>query len=424
MELKIGEKIRGKRKEKGMTLKDLAGEKVTASQISAVEKGKCNPSIGLLKYIAEKLEVNIDYFTLTTEERFRRSFDEIEKKARAMLNKGEFEEACKCFDEAENMLPFIADNQKGFYNFVKGELVYRKRLYDDAFEYYLRSLTCYMKSKDTLETGKLYLRMGDCLFATKKYDLALGYYLTAHNSKIKNEYIYIYSACKAALCSIFLDRYDNAAAFADKMKEYFRDCEWEYKDRFLPTLSLIEGLISRKQSRYEYSINKFNEAFCRYNNINNSDGMGITKNFEALCFWDIGDNDKAIECLKEAIAYKSINGESSLVDSYINLANIYKEIGDKDKYLEIINETEEKMLELNFVPGIIKVFFKKFDYFVELEDFDRAEIFAFIALDYIQKSKDYHREYDLYMKMSEMYEKMSDNKNLVDYIYKAKALNI
>ena len=43
--LSLGEKIKRRRKELNMTLKDLAGDRITPGQISLVESGKSNPSM-------------------------------------------------------------------------------------------------------------------------------------------------------------------------------------------------------------------------------------------------------------------------------------------------------------------------------------------------------------------------------------------
>lgn len=66
--LSIGEKIKKKRKKLGMTLKDLAGNRVTTGQISLIESGKSNPSMDLLEYLAKNLETSVEYL-LESEQR-------------------------------------------------------------------------------------------------------------------------------------------------------------------------------------------------------------------------------------------------------------------------------------------------------------------------------------------------------------------
>ena len=59
--LTLGEKIKRRRKELEMTLKDLAGDRITPGQISLVESGRSNPSMDLLEYLANSLQTSVEY---------------------------------------------------------------------------------------------------------------------------------------------------------------------------------------------------------------------------------------------------------------------------------------------------------------------------------------------------------------------------
>jgi len=59
--LSLGEKIKRKRKELKMTLKDLAKDRITPGQISLVESGRSNPSMDLLEYLASSLNTTVEY---------------------------------------------------------------------------------------------------------------------------------------------------------------------------------------------------------------------------------------------------------------------------------------------------------------------------------------------------------------------------
>ena len=59
--LTLGEKIKRRRKELEMTLKDLAGDRITPGQISLVESGRSNPSMDLLEYLANALQTSVEY---------------------------------------------------------------------------------------------------------------------------------------------------------------------------------------------------------------------------------------------------------------------------------------------------------------------------------------------------------------------------
>ncbi|MBP3919015.1 MAG: helix-turn-helix transcriptional regulator [Clostridia bacterium] len=57
----LGEKIRRRRKQLGMTQADLSGDYITRNMISRMETGDINPSLETLRYLAEKLEVPCGY---------------------------------------------------------------------------------------------------------------------------------------------------------------------------------------------------------------------------------------------------------------------------------------------------------------------------------------------------------------------------
>ena len=72
--LSLGEKIKKLRKEKNMTLKELAGDRITAAQISHIERDKSHTSSELLEYLAKQLDVSVDYLLETKEMQSKAKF--------------------------------------------------------------------------------------------------------------------------------------------------------------------------------------------------------------------------------------------------------------------------------------------------------------------------------------------------------------
>ncbi len=64
----IGEKIKEQRLKKGLTQRELAGEKITRNMLSLIESGNASPSIPTLVYISERLGIPIAYFFSATDE--------------------------------------------------------------------------------------------------------------------------------------------------------------------------------------------------------------------------------------------------------------------------------------------------------------------------------------------------------------------
>jgi HTH-type transcriptional regulator, quorum sensing regulator NprR len=57
----VGLRIREARTDKGMSQKDLVGERFSKSYISSIERGKITPSLKALEYIARRLELSVAY---------------------------------------------------------------------------------------------------------------------------------------------------------------------------------------------------------------------------------------------------------------------------------------------------------------------------------------------------------------------------
>ncbi|WP_249175743.1 helix-turn-helix domain-containing protein, partial [Clostridium tyrobutyricum] len=59
--LSIGEKIRRIRIYKGLTLKDLCSNRISISKMSCIENEKIKPDDSILKFIADKFDVDVEY---------------------------------------------------------------------------------------------------------------------------------------------------------------------------------------------------------------------------------------------------------------------------------------------------------------------------------------------------------------------------
>lgn len=84
----LGERIRKLRKQKKLTLEELAGTKLTKGMLSLIENNKANPSMESLTYIAERLEIELSQ----------------------LLNEVNFEELQDILDQAEKI--YVIDREE------------------------------------------------------------------------------------------------------------------------------------------------------------------------------------------------------------------------------------------------------------------------------------------------------------------------
>ena len=57
--MKIGEKIREARIERGLTQSEVAADKITRNMLSAIESGKASPSLDTLLHISSRLDIPV-----------------------------------------------------------------------------------------------------------------------------------------------------------------------------------------------------------------------------------------------------------------------------------------------------------------------------------------------------------------------------
>lgn len=424
MELKLGEKVRLRRKQLGLTLKELAGDKVTAAQISAIEKGKCNPSQGLLIYISEMLKVEPEYFMLTEDERNRRKFETIKEESQEYYKKGDFKTARECMEKAKEILPSLTDGQKGFYYGLIGNCMYESGDYKNAFVTYLKSITYNNKVKGIKEILDIYFRTGSCLAETGDLSAAMGFYkiVVSYGDKSENKNIMRRALHNMALCCTSMNRHEEAVHYIGQLEELVEGDDEKAVSVYNQGINMLKGIISCNKKNYEDGLKYFDEALNIYRSNNDAFGLGRALNNYGMCLVNLGRTQEAQDYFKRAIEYKRQIDDSSLVASYINVADIYEKQGEWGKALETIDSAEEYILAKDISQQAGVVLMMKFRCLFELGDYDKAEIFAFLALDCIQKTHNIKEEAKLYLLISKMYEKMGDEKNALTYLSKVSKL--
>ncbi len=96
----LGERIRARRKELGLTQSQLGGTDLTKGFISLVEKGRAKPSIDTLILIAQRLQKPVAFFLDEGTALSQKTQRVVMQSAWAFLKRGEFTRAAEAFTEA------------------------------------------------------------------------------------------------------------------------------------------------------------------------------------------------------------------------------------------------------------------------------------------------------------------------------------
>ncbi|PKK39415.1 Xre family DNA-binding domain and TPR-repeat-containing protein [Clostridiaceae bacterium JG1575] len=176
--LSLGEKIKKRRKELNMTLKELGGGRVTAGQISLVESGKSNPSMDLLKHIAETLDVPIDYLMETEYSQADRRFRYYSDIILTALGLGDLDLAQRSLEHAQKVFDEQRIQRHGIALSYLWGVYYHKKGNDEEALRRLFYATVNDQHFEFDECWQIYLLAGDILTQKGQFEGAMTYYRT------------------------------------------------------------------------------------------------------------------------------------------------------------------------------------------------------------------------------------------------------
>lgn len=99
MGMELGERIKSRRRDLGMTQEMLAGEQITRNMLCQIEKGKAVPSLPTLVYLAERLRMPVGYFFCREEEEFFYRKQKVFPHLLALYHAGSYTECLRTFEK-------------------------------------------------------------------------------------------------------------------------------------------------------------------------------------------------------------------------------------------------------------------------------------------------------------------------------------
>ena len=108
--MNIGEKIKKIRKEKKITQKALAGQRITRNMLSSIERGAANPSLETMEYIAAKLGTPLPYFFSDGDDLFLFEKEKSIKRIREALAAKSYKhciEICERLSDTDDEISYI-----------------------------------------------------------------------------------------------------------------------------------------------------------------------------------------------------------------------------------------------------------------------------------------------------------------------------
>ena len=174
--LSLGEKIKRRRKQLNMTLKDLAKDRITPGQISLVESGRSNPSMDLLEYLAENLNTTVEYLMESEESQAEKITMYYEQLAESFILSHDFETAEDYLEKAsEYANKYELEFSKGKLLYLKGIILEENKDLEVAQQNYLSANVIFVKNNKYENVIDTFLRLTKISIKAKAYHSANSY---------------------------------------------------------------------------------------------------------------------------------------------------------------------------------------------------------------------------------------------------------
>lgn len=357
--LALGEKIKRKRKELDMTLKDLAGDRITPGQISLVESGRSNPSMDLLEYLAGALQTSVEYLMESEETQAEKISIYYEQVAESYILSGDYITGEKYI---ENALYYV---EKYNLEYRKAKILYlRAQIYmakDEltlAQQFFLSSNVIFIKNNNYEEIINTFLNLGKITLMLKAYHSANSYLRQAEKVYLDNSIgndsllgeIYYYMARSYFKTEDIGKAIDYSFLAKSKFEQVHN------REEYAKTLLLISEEYNKKgdlTNAIKYS-QKTLEVYKELDELNNI--SEIENNLGKLFyeFENIEESFKHYEISKDIRIrrkdYKIIDTLINICENYIKLKNISKCEEVLEEIASYIEEEDmEKLIDLNIL---------------------------------------------------------------------------
>lgn len=386
--LSLGEKIKRRRKELDMTLKDLAGDRITPGQISLVESGKSNPSMDLLEYLADSLNISIEYLMESEETQAEKICTYFENIAESHilnneLNLGE--------QYIENAL-FYAEKyglefRKARNIYLRGKIYTLKGDLGLAQQFFLSANVIFIKENRFEEIISTFLKLGTITFAMQAYHSACSYFHQAEkvyeDSEIGNDFIIGQIYYYIASTYYKLEQLDKAINYS-----YLANSKFEKinnKKEYAKSLLLLSQEYSKK-GEMDTAIKYSQQTLKLFKEIDDYVYIAEIENNLGKLFAEFDNIEESFVHLNKAKKLRMKNKDINYIETLINICENYIKIKDISSAKEILKEIMDNKENGNELT-LYNYYLLKYRIDMIEENKQEAENTLMVALDYARATE-------------------------------------
>lgn len=358
--LTLGEKIKRRRKELEMTLKDLAGDRITPGQISLVESGRSNPSMDLLEYLSNSLQTSVEYLMESEETQAEKICVYYEQMAETYILNSDYVTAEKYI---ENAL-YYAEKYNLEYRRAKN-LFLRANIYKEknelvlAQQLYLSANVIFIKKNNYEQIINTFLNLGKITLKLKSYNSATSYLKQAErlylDNNIGNDSILGEIYYQMAESYFKVDNIKKAIDYAFLAKEKFEQVQ--NREEYGKILLLLSQEYNKKGD-IENAIKYSKKTLEVYNELQEEKKVSTIENNLGKLFFEFDNIEEAFKHYQIAKEIRIKNRDTNVIETLINICEGYIKLKEiikcEEVLLEIDNLIDESNLEQIIEKNILR----------------------------------------------------------------------
>lgn len=406
--LSTGEKIKRSRVYKGITLKELCGNKISISKMSCIENGKIKADEEIIKYIADKLQVDYSYLVQDVYEQIKSNIKEIKsctysfKKLEDIINYN-LEYACEYkFNDLSLELTHILfrlyiDNNK-----IENIQFLISKYYD-----------LHQESKSNEEVIIYYNDMAMFFMKTAEYHEAISYLSRIrHMFDIDNtldKTSYIYTCFYEGVCYKNIKEIEKAYESLKRILEYV-DLFNNDKDKgdFYHEFAILNILL------YKIESEKYLNLALRYKKDDPKE-LSKFKGKNGKVYFEVDEPIMAIKAIRDAIENYPRNDKKGCGEFLVNsIQTLY----NNKEYEEAFKYTDEALdlaIDIDDARLIEKAYYFKGMIHQKKKEFRQAEMYMNLSTDFLFRSANNEERYKRYTELAELYYNLGELKESIKY---------
>lgn len=339
--LTLGEKIKRRRKELEMTLKDLAGDRITPGQISLVESGRSNPSMDLLEYLANALQTSVEYLMESEETQAEKICVYYEQMAETYILNQDYISAEKYIENALYYAEkYDLEYRKAKNLFLRANICKAKNELVLAQQLYLSANVIFIKRNNFEQVINTFLNLGKITLSLKAYHSATSYLKQAEkvylDNNIGNDSLLGEIYYEMAESYFKIDDIKKAIDYTFLAKQKFEQVQ--HREEYGKALLLLLSQEYNKKGDLVNAIKYSKKTLEVYRELEEEKNISAIENNLGKLFFEFDNIEEAFRHYNVAKEIRMRNNDTNVIETLINICEGYIKIKEIDKCEEVLEE--------------------------------------------------------------------------------------